>query len=56
VKKLRGHAIYPILVVALATGARGELLVALRWSDIDLDGPVSRGSKFTFGSEEAKGV
>ena len=34
---LRGHVLHPIVVLALATGARRGELVALRWADIDLD-------------------
>jgi integrase len=34
---LRGHVLYPVIVLALATGARRGELVALRWGDIDLD-------------------
>jgi integrase len=41
-QKLELHPIYPILVVALATGMRRGELLALRWSDVDLDGAVLR--------------
>jgi integrase len=34
---LRGRPIYPLTIVALATGMRRGEIVALRWSDIDLD-------------------
>ena len=39
-EKLKGRAIYPILVTALATGMRRGELLALRWRDVDLDGAV----------------
>lgn len=35
--KLRGVASYPLIVLALATGMRRGELLALRWSDLDLD-------------------
>jgi integrase len=35
---LRGRVLYPIIVVALATGMRRGELVALRWRDVDLEG------------------
>ncbi|MBV9201241.1 MAG: site-specific integrase [Alphaproteobacteria bacterium] len=35
---LRGHRLYPVVVIALATGMRRGEIVALRWADIDLDG------------------
>jgi integrase len=35
--KLRGRPIYPIVALALATGARRGELLALRWSDVDLE-------------------
>ncbi len=34
---LRGRWVYPITVLALATGARRGELCALRWKDVDLD-------------------
>ena len=34
---LRGHVLYPVVVIALATGARRGELVALRWGDCDLE-------------------
>jgi integrase len=36
-RALHGHVLYPVVVLALATGARRGELVALRWSDVDLD-------------------
>lgn len=35
---LRGRSIYPVCVLALATGMRRGELLALRWCDVDLDG------------------
>ncbi len=35
---LRGNALYPLTVLALATGMRRGEIVALRWGDVDLDG------------------
>lgn len=37
-KKLNGHSIYPMAVLAIGTGARRGEIAALRWSDVDLDG------------------
>jgi integrase len=37
VQKLRGHSLYTIVVLDLATGLRRGELVALRWRGIDLD-------------------
>jgi integrase len=34
---LRGRSLYPIIALALATGMRRGELLALRWSDVDLD-------------------
>jgi integrase len=34
---LRGRALYPIIMLALATGMRRGELLALRWYDVDLD-------------------
>jgi integrase len=41
-RNLEGRSIYPILVVALATGMRRGELLALRWGDVDLDGASLR--------------
>jgi integrase len=38
VAALRGRRLYPVVVIALATGMRRGEIVALRWGDIDLDG------------------
>lgn len=37
VQGLKGKTLYPIAVLGLATGMRRGELVALRWSDVDLD-------------------
>src|SRR6478672_3282539 len=37
---LRGHALYPIVALALATGMRRGELLALEWGDVDLDRAV----------------
>lgn len=34
---LRGRPLYPVAVIGLAAGARRGELLALRWSDVDLD-------------------
>jgi integrase len=39
VEKLRGRAMYPLAVTALFTGIRRGELLALRWSDVELDAP-----------------
>jgi integrase len=39
---LRGRSLYPIAVLALATGLRRGELLAVRWRDIDLDGATLR--------------
>jgi integrase len=36
-EKLRGHPLYMLASLALATGARRNELLALRWQDVDLD-------------------
>jgi integrase len=37
---LRGHSLYPIAALALGTGMRRGELLALEWSDVDLDRAV----------------
>ena len=39
---LRGKVLYPIVALALGTGMRRGELLALRWSDVDLDGATLR--------------
>lgn len=39
---LRGHSLYPIVALAIGTGARRGEIAALRWSDIDLDANAVR--------------
>jgi integrase len=39
---LKGHGLYPIASLALATGMRRGELCALEWGDIDLDGATLR--------------
>jgi integrase len=34
---LRGHRLYPVAVIGLATGIRRGEIAALRWGDVDLD-------------------
>lgn len=41
-KKLAGHSLYPIVALAIGTGARRGEIAALRWSDLDLDGATVR--------------
>ena len=36
---LKGKPLYPLVATALGTGLRRGELLALRWSDLDLDGP-----------------
>ena len=36
--KLAGHPLYPIVAVAIGTGARRGEITALTWADVDLDG------------------
>ena len=40
--KLEGHALHPIVALALATGMRRGELLALRWEDVDFDGAKVR--------------
>jgi hypothetical protein len=40
--KLRGHVLFPIVAVALATGMRRGEILALRWTDLNLDRPEPR--------------
>jgi integrase len=40
--KLDGHALYPIVALALATGMRRGELLGLQWGDIDLDAATLR--------------
>jgi integrase len=42
IAKIRELAIFPIAFTALATGARRGELLALRWTDVDLDGAKLR--------------
>ncbi|MCZ6848652.1 MAG: site-specific integrase [Alphaproteobacteria bacterium] len=41
-KNLEGHWIYPVVALALGTGARRGEIAALRWADIDLHGATVR--------------
>ncbi len=41
-RKLEGHPLYPIVALAIGTGARRGEIAALRWSDIDLDAATVR--------------
>ena len=41
-QSLKGHALHPIASLALATGMRRGELLALQWSDVDLDRRVIR--------------
>src|SRR5262249_31846233 len=38
VERLRAHAIYPQVILALFTGMRRGEILALRWRSVDLDG------------------
>jgi integrase len=54
---LKDHALYPIVALALGTGARRGELCALRWGDVDLDGAtvrVDRSMEETSGGLKAK--
>lgn len=41
-KKLEGHSLYPIVALAIGTGARRGEIAALKWSDVSLDGATIR--------------
>jgi integrase len=41
-QRLRGQPLYPIAMLALATGMRRGELLALRWQDVDLDAGLVR--------------
>ncbi len=41
-RKLEGHPLYPIVALAIGTGARRGEIAALRWSDINLDAATVR--------------
>jgi integrase len=41
-ESLKGHALFPVVSLALATGMRRGELLALTWGDIDLDGATLR--------------
>lgn len=40
--KLRGHSLYPIVALAIGTGARRGEIAALTWRDLDLDAATVR--------------
>ena len=40
--KLEGHALYPIVALAIATGMRRGELLGLQWGDVDLDSATIR--------------
>jgi len=40
--KLEGHSLYPIVALAIGTGARRGEIAALKWSDVNLDGATLR--------------
>ena len=39
---MKGHSLYPIVALAIGTGARRAEIAALRWSDIDLSAAIVR--------------
>lgn len=41
-KRLEGHSLYPIVALAIGTGARRGELAGLRWSDLRLDAATMR--------------
>ena len=41
-EKMRGHSLYPVIALAIGTGARRGEIAALRWSDLDLEGATLR--------------
>jgi integrase len=43
--KLQGHALFPIVALALGTGMRRGEICALQWGDVDLDGACLRVSR-----------
>jgi len=42
IETLNGHPLHPIVVLALSSGARRGEILALRWSDVDLDAATIR--------------
>ncbi|MCZ6609361.1 MAG: site-specific integrase [Alphaproteobacteria bacterium] len=40
--RMKGHSLYPIIALAIGTGARRGEIAALRWVDINLDGAAMR--------------
>jgi integrase len=55
VAKLRGRAIYPAAITALFTGLRRGELLALRWCNVELDGPGAAVAHIVEAIEETKG-
>ena len=41
-EQMEGHSLYPIVALAIGTGARRGEIAALRWSDFDLDAATVR--------------
>ena len=41
-EKMEGHSLYPIVALAIGTGARRGEIAALRWSDLDIDAATVR--------------